>query len=345
MTIHKAKGLEFGTVIVPALDKGPGRSDTPLFLWKETVGGLLLAPVKETGSDDDLAYRYLRNLEVTAEDTEAARLLYVAATRAEQRLHLLACTKCDDSGDLRPPSSRSLLARAWPVAEAHYAAMVPEQLAMDFMHAPRQPFTSLTRLALDVERILPPPAVRWSAPPEGREEEQIEFSWAGETARHVGSVVHRWLQRIAEDELRGWDARRVQALRPQFAKELARRGIPSAGAVRSADLVAAALANALTDERGRWLLGPHLEARNEYRLRAMVQGQLRTYIIDRLFRTQEGVEWVVDYKTSRHEGADVEAFLDRERTRYAPQLKAYAGLRSGSRQGLFFPLIRGWREL
>jgi ATP-dependent exoDNAse (exonuclease V) beta subunit len=345
MTIHKAKGLEFGTVIVPGLDKGPGRSDTPLFLWRETVGGLLLAPVKETGADDDLAYRYLRNLEVAAEDTEAARLLYVAATRAESRLHLLACTKCDDSGDLRPPAPRSLLARAWPVAEAHYAAMVPEQLAMDFMHAPRLPFTSLTRLALDVDRILPPPPVRWTASPEGREEEQIEFSWAGETARHVGSVVHRWLQRMAEDELRGWDAKRVQALRPHFARELARRGIPLAEAARSADLVATALANSLADERGRWLLGPHLEARNEYRLRAIAQGQLRTYIIDRLFRAQDNVEWVVDYKTSRHEGAGLEAFLDRERDRYTPQLKIYGALRKGSRQGLYFPVLRGWRDV
>jgi ATP-dependent exoDNAse (exonuclease V) beta subunit len=345
MTIHKAKGLEFGTVIVPGLDKGPGRADTPLFLWKETVGGLLLAPIKETGSSDDRAYRYLRNLEAAAEDTEAARLLYVAATRAENRLHLLACTKCDDNGELKPPAARSLLARAWPVAHAHYAAMVPEQLAMDFMRAPRQPFTSLTRLAVNLERIVPPEPVRWKAPPQGREEEQIEFSWAGETARHVGSVVHRWLQRIAEDELRGWDAKRIQVLRPHFARELARRGVPTADAARSADLVAGALANCLSDERGRWLLGPHPEARNEYRLRTLAQGQLRTYIIDRLFRTQDNVEWVVDYKTSRHEGADVEAFLDRERDRYTPQLRLYGALRKGSRQGLYFPVLRGWRDI
>src|SRR3989441_9737005 len=58
MTIHKAKGLEFDTVIVPGLDRAPGRSDPPLFLWKEVVrppdkggtGGLLRAPIKETGT-------------------------------------------------------------------------------------------------------------------------------------------------------------------------------------------------------------------------------------------------------------------------------------------------------
>ena len=360
MTIHKAKGLEFGTVIVPGLDKGPGRSFSPLFLWKERfashppdkggsepgrAGGLLLAPIKETGADDDPAYRYLKDLDLEAEDTEAARLLYVAATRAENRLHLLACTKCDDHGDLKPPHSRSLLARAWPVAEAHYARMVPEQLAMDFMHAPRQPFTSLTRLDLDVSRILPPDPVRWKAPPEVGEEEQIEFSWAGETARHIGTVVHRWLQRMAEDELRGWDEKRVRGLRARFSRELERRGVPPVEATRSADLVATALNNALADERGRWLLGPHLEARNEYRLRAIAQGQLHTYIIDRLFVTRDNVEWVVDYKTSRHEGADLEAFLDRERERYRSQLRTYGTLRKGSRQGLYFPILRGWRDV
>ena len=124
MTIHKAKGLEFGTVIVPGLDKGPGRSDQPLFLWKERVppvkarlcdaGSLLFAPIKETGGDDDPAYRYLRDLDAEADDTEASRLLYVAATRAERRLHLLACTALRrarrDQAAFRPLAPRARLA-------------------------------------------------------------------------------------------------------------------------------------------------------------------------------------------------------------------------------------------
>jgi ATP-dependent exoDNAse (exonuclease V) beta subunit len=346
MTIHKAKGLEFGTVIVPGLDKGPGRTDTPLFLWKERfeeAGGLLLAPIKETGSDDDPAYRYLKSLEVEAEDLEAARLLYVAATRAENRLHLVACTKCDDDGNLRPPASRSLLARAWPVAQAHYARMVPEQLAMDFMHAPRAPITTLTRLALDLDAIVAPPAVRWSSPPQALEETQIEFSWAGETARHVGSVVHRWLQRMAEDELRGWDTKRIASLSGAFARELERRGVAPAELERSAALVAAALANTLGDERGRWILGPHAEAHSEYRMRVRRPEGTRSCVMDRVFRTGDGEIWVVDFKTSRHEGAAVGAFLDRERERYAAQLDAYAAALGGARRGLYFPLHSGWR--
>jgi len=49
-------------------------------------------------------------------------------------------------------------------------------------------------------------------------------------------------------------------------------------------------------------------------------------------------------KTSQHEGAGVEAFLDEQRTRYQPQLNAYAAAFDHSRKGLYFPLLRGWRD-
>src|SRR5205823_13897118 len=39
MTIHKAKGLEFGTVIVPGLDSSPGGGDPDLLLFNEIVSG------------------------------------------------------------------------------------------------------------------------------------------------------------------------------------------------------------------------------------------------------------------------------------------------------------------
>ena len=148
---------------------------------------------------------------------EASRLLYVAATRAEHRLHLLGCVKCDEEGDPKRPPARSLLARAWPVAEEFFRTPTPPAPARE-APAPA-PITTLTRLAPDFHMPPLPTPMRWAPPPEGREEEQIEFSWAGETARHVGTVVHRWLQRIADDELRGWDAKRVNALRARFSAD------------------------------------------------------------------------------------------------------------------------------
>jgi ATP-dependent exoDNAse (exonuclease V) beta subunit len=153
-------------------------------------------------------------------------------------------------------------------------------------------------------------------------------------------VVHAWLQRMAEDELRGWDAKRVASLRPLFVAELLRRGVSPADVQGAADLVAAALANALADERGRWVLGKHPLARNEYRLR----NRERRFRIDRYIEDADGKKWVVDYKTSAHEGAGLEAFLDEQRERYAAQLDAYAEALGGAGRGLYFPLQKGWRE-
>jgi ATP-dependent exoDNAse (exonuclease V) beta subunit len=356
MTIHKAKGLEFDTVIVPGLDKGPGRSDPPLFLWKELVasglpvkggrerwasGGLLLAPIKATGSDPDPTYDYLRDLDSEAEDTEASRLLYVAATRATNRLHLLACLGSDDHGNLKKPPAHTLLARAWLVAEKFFSE--PQRPAPAREAPEAELVYSINRLAPDFRMPPLPEPARWTPPPEGREEEEIEFSWASETARHVGTVVHRWLQVMADGELRGWDRDRIERMRPVFTRDLAARGVTSPEIQGACTRVVSALSNAIADERGRWILGPHGTAQTELRMRVGVAGGARTYVIDRVFVAADGQRWVVDFKTSRHEGAEVEAFLDEERKRYAAQLDAYAAALGGASRGLYFPLHSGWR--
>ncbi|MEK6244088.1 MAG: UvrD-helicase domain-containing protein [Pseudomonadota bacterium] len=355
MTIHKAKGLEWDTVIVPGLDRAPRSGDRQLFAWKSlsshsssssprTRGSsLLLAPINETGSDKEPLYEYVRRLDKDAEDIEAGRLFYVAATRARSRLHLLACAKPDEAGAPKAPNKRSLLAKAWLEGAPHFPSLFQnlEVKTIDSVPAP-QPPQLLRRLPAAYTVPPPPPPAAWEAPPEGRDEaDRIEFSWAGETARHVGTVVHRWLQRIAEDELKGWDAKRVESLRPRFKKELERRGVQASELIAASDLVVAALANTIADDRGRWLLGPHSEARSEYRLRTAA----RRLVIDRVLRDEEGRRWIVDFKTSRHTGADVDGFLDRERERYRAQLERYAAALGDGRPALYFPLHRGWREL
>ena len=81
-------------------------------------------------------------------------------------------------------------------------------------------------------------------------------------------------------------------------------------------------------------------------MRALVGAEVHDYIMDRMFRDDAGVRWIVDYKTSSHEGAGVDAFLDRERLRYEAQLARYAAAIGGDRVmlGLYFPLLGGWRE-
>src|SRR5262249_31254639 len=112
----------------------------------------------------------------------------------------------------------------------------------------------------------------------------------------------------------------------------------------AAQLVATALRNSITDDRGRWLLGPHPRARAEHRLRMQLGDSVRTFSIDRLFEDSAGQQWVVDFKTSRHEGGGLEEFLDEQRKRYDLQLRTYATAFENARLGLYFPLLCAWRE-
>ena len=345
MTIHKAKGLEFDHVIVPGLARAPRHDESKLFLWTETAGpqgGLLIAPIHEAGADPDPIYAWLQRLEGAKANLEAGRLLYVAATRARRRLHLLGEAGVKD-GVVRPPASATLLAKLWPVVSPVFEAAVPAQGHAQ-QAAPGFADQALMRLAANWRRPPAPAGIAWrSHEQEARAQEDIEFSWAGETARHVGSVVHRWLQRMAEDELRDWSAQRVEAMRAHLARDLHRRGVRSAEAGPAAERAAQALVNTLADERGRWLLGPRDRAMSEQRLRTAKDGRLRTLVIDRTFFDGD-VRWIVDYKTSRHEGAGLEAFLEQERGRYAPQLARYAEALGGARLGLYFPMLRAWKD-
>ena len=71
--------------------------------------------------------------------------------------------------------------------------------------------------------------------------------------------------------------------------------------------------------------------------------------IDRTFVDQDGTRWIIDYKTSRHEEEDVDAFLDQQQERYRDQLEKYGALmklqvEEPIKLGLYFPLLQGWRE-
>ena len=121
MTIHKAKGLEFDTVILAGLDRNVRADEKQLLLWMERTGehginDLILAPLKATMLERDYIYDYVRREEQKKSLYEAQRLLYVATTRAKHQLHLVFHYEQDDNnnGGMRSPNAQSLLAHLWP---------------------------------------------------------------------------------------------------------------------------------------------------------------------------------------------------------------------------------------
>jgi ATP-dependent helicase/nuclease subunit A len=361
MTMHKAKGLEFDVVIVPGLERGGRRDDRHLLAWTKRAGesedaNILLAPVPSPAREAPPIYDYLRALEAEKDLYEQTRLLYVAATRARRRLHLLGSV-ASDGGRVRAPTASSLLKRLWPAVGGAFEGMLVQQGgAAQEMGARAAAATgvALRRLPADWRPPPPPPAALAGTPasPEpvaDRAPTPVEFDWAGETARHVGSVIHRALMEISREGADAWDAARLHRRRDAWHAMLASLGIPAPELPAALARVSESLERVLADDRGRWLLDPgHEAARSELALSGMDSDVLVNVVIDRSFVDADGVRWIVDYKSGRHEGSDTKAFLDREQQRYREQLERYGRLMSAMdplpiRLGLYFPALGGWR--
>ena len=193
----------------------------------------------------------------------------------------------------------------------------------------------------------------WTPPIENITEddhEVTEFKWAGETIKIVGIVVHRTLQQIAEDGTGNWTTDRLKSEEKNFKKLLHQYGVPLDEREKALNYIFDALTNILNDECGQWILSNvHDGQHNEYPVSGVVNNRLIKRVIDRTFLDKDRVRWIIDYKTSPHEGTDLDDFLNKQKEKYKPQLEEYAALMEGFgdkkiKLGLYFPLLKGWRE-
>jgi ATP-dependent exoDNAse (exonuclease V) beta subunit len=112
-----------------------------------------------------------------------------------------------------------------------------------------------------------------------------------------------------------------------------------------------ALERTLASDRGRWILGGHRDARCELALAGVLDGHLVHAVIDRTFIDEQGVRWIIDYKTGEGGRRDEADFLAAESRRHAKQLALYVRLFQALepempvRAALYFPLFDGWIEI
>jgi len=356
MTIHKAKGLQFDTVIVPGLGKMTGRIESPLLRWHEHPRhGLLLAPVSARGSaEKDPIYQLIGRLEQEKQQLEAARLLYVATTRAISRLHLLGHAKYNSRDELKPASG-SLLETLWPAVEPEFvAAAVDCQVEEELFVPPRLrrlpedwQLPELTRAMFSIE------GQQKTASQKDDDEEQVPIfsGWESEAKRHIGTLVHQYLEQLARHGQNRWRQRETAEKELIIGRQLAVMGVPNSELANGVRDVIIAVENTLASEKGKWLLSAHPQQACELALTGVVEGELVHKVIDRTF-VAEGSRWVVDYKTTTKKNDEtLAAFISRQKQQYHQQLQTYAELMKLQsddlpiRKALYFPLIDDWCEL
>lgn len=365
MTIHKAKGLEFDTVIIPGLNRKPRGDDKQLMLWQERVGQdgqnqLIIGPLEQAGQETDPLFRYLQREQKLKSQLEKSRVLYVAATRAIKKLHLSYTIDKDSE-----PTKNSLLESLWPVLNPdsitektnlnlhHYPESNPSEEVVTTNSIPT--LATLNRLptkwqgsqvsitqADTTEALV---KTRLQANKELQQKTlQENLLGLNTTARHTGTVLHRILRQLVLEGIDNWKIGDVEHRQQFWAIQLQQLGITPVE--HPLALLKRAISNCLKDETARWLLNHgHSESQCEYALGYIAaNGEPKTAVVDRCFISDK-TQWIIDYKLaepSTDESKDT--FIQRETNQYRGQLGHYAELFKQRnnlpvKTALYFPLI------
>lgn len=360
MTIHKAKGLEFETVILVGLDNRGQADRPPLIRFEHSEGRLLLGPVKRSTDDAaDPVSHYLSEREKRRAAYETDRLLYVALTRARSELHLVATVTVDDSGSVAAPAPSSLLARLWDGLDVPPPPAWDELKPIDSSETPAvkqrylvRPIPPQERSAAcgvqSAARSLSPDALDGDRPGgEGASGGAGGVSWVWRKRAHgeriLGTVAHAWLERIGKEGLDAWPLERLVGCEDIFRKQLSRAGILPENLNEAVHVLHDTLAATMRSDKGRWLL----QVARAYREWALLDLSGRVSVID-LAISQESDWLVVDYKTGvPGQGETSTEFARRMRTMHQEQLARYCGHVSAldgrpARGALFFPRADLW---
>ncbi len=350
MTIHKSKGLQFDTVILPGLGRKAPLQDRPLLNWIDHPDyQLLLAPLRRADSaSDDATYRAIQGLQQEKADLETDRLLYVAVTRAIRRVHLLGHLEPRASGDLLPVSS-SLLERIWEQTAGLFRDPLEKTPEDADTERSRQ---DLRRLPLDWQQNALPDSLptreeifQSASKTPDNYQGSLNINLRSHEGRLVGNLVHQLLEHYGQAGAVNPSANDLDNQVPSWTRRLLTAGVPSHRVEDCVGLVATAVKNAFHGQHAAWLFDPEAEAETELALHGRIDEQLVHGTVDRTFVSAVGERWIVDYKTGQPAGREsLDVFVEREKNRYTAQLSVYAELFKAYdpdraiRLALYFPL-------
>jgi ATP-dependent exoDNAse (exonuclease V) beta subunit len=368
MTIHKSKGLEFDTVILPSLDRRGANDKAGLLSWQKLAEGDgmhdIIAPL---GKRKSPLFGWLQSLEKKKAKYELDRLFYVALTRAVKQLILIA-TLSPNKGNTLPVSDNTFIGCLW---KSERIKAVTERLlstlpllekdnndedSEEFVFERVQPHlmrfeseqlasaqASITQIK---QHIIAAAPLLFLSTPQVFEDVPINEDKEG-TAVAIGTVTHALLERVANDGLAVWDSERLSKQTTWLGYQLRVLAVPESKQAKAIATIIQAIENTLSDEKGQWILQHWQQARNEWVLMDIddVSGKLQRHILDRSFIDAQGTRWIVDYKTSQVNGVAIDAFIANKRAQYYPQLERYRHLVQQLdpvhpiQTALFFPLL------
>ncbi len=375
MTMHKSKGLEFDTVILPGLGRKPRGDDTELVSWFQFMADengsalsgrsaekLVIAPITKKGQGVSRLSQLLKRFELEKQNYELGRLLYVAATRAKQKLYLFGQITVKEPEDIEVvinPVKSSMLEALWPCVNLTFTQLLHShefvELDESQQKSPwpkvsrlpllRKGFTSLFQQGAEAVKQASEDGITLTNMTDvievtdvtvGKTPQQTDDLFTSRQAllnTSVGNLVHAVLEQMVDEGIATWDAKRLAQRLPFYQQWLGQQGLKERELDEALRRTERSLANAIGNPLLRWALGStFIESQTEQPLTALEEGGLvSNHIIDRTFVDEAGVRWIVDYKTSLYQGKvdDKKAlgeFIQQQVEYYQPQLERYGRL-------------------
>lgn len=320
MTIHKSKGLEFDTVILPGLGSKAAIQDKPLLRWLSLPSNegtaLLVSPIHAKHQEKCPLYDYLGEIAIEKEQYEQQRLLYVAVTRAKKRLYLM-----DGHDKIRKGSFRDLLGEE-PFEELIGTASPGQENKTNTT-------VFLSRLGL-------------SCYPKS-----IEQGQNGSSNNNNNPLPERVNPKtriigIASHELLAWICDTHTTSEQSLPWGMVVNILKSAGFTENEqqeakELIQTQIHALLKDPIGQWICSGHEDEHNEYELIVQKNNETITRIIDRTF-IDKGYRWIIDFKTGAHS--------KKSEIKHRKQVNEYASILSTQNQpircGLFYLTGNHW---
>ena len=345
MTLHKSKGLEFDSVFLPGLNSKTRSDDKSLLLHDSYLGEdskekLLLAPLSNPRNEQkDPLYLFLEKINKKRLHFEEQRLLYVAATRAKQRLILTATF----SGKGEPTAIKSsLLQHLWHYCQPFWKIEIPIDTDDKKETAFIQPLikrTTSTQILATISQSEAPQEATLNFPDTYRVGSYFD--------RHVGIALHAIFEVIQTEDF----ASHGKLINIEL-KKLLNAGFIAKEQAKAQKILNRALQNITHDPHAKWIFSHKKIALNEIHTHRIIQsGKLSEQILDRVFIDKDNICWVIDYKTSQPDAKEtLSNFLQREKFAYIQQLKQYYHLmvdtfERPTKTALYFPLIPHFYEI
>jgi len=385
MTMHKSKGLEFDTVILPGLGRKPRGDDAELVSWFQFLGEsgeeqLVIAPIDQKGQKTSSLRTLLQSFEAEKQRYELGRLLYVAATRAKKQLHLFAQVKYQpteknlEKGDYTiTPTKESLLESLWSYAQKEFEALAEGYNPPDSQEQDIEiPWPKVSRLPIErtgfsefkAEPLFITTQTTTSSQTMVLSKELVEQEMVDEKSTGlvfnqqnallnttVGNLVHAIFEQMVIDGLEQWNQAKLGEMLPSYELWLLQNGLPEKDLPEAMRRVKQSINHALNNSKVCWALQNTLpESATEYPLSSVEGDAVVNHIVDRTFVDNDGVRWIVDYKTSVNDDEKVDTFIAFQTEKYQSQLERYGQLFAQIEQRpqkwvLYFSYLDIWHEL